>query len=198
MYSQLYKYLVARKKVNIAGVGYFTMQPVPSRLNFMERMLYAPQATVIFTPDTSEVISDKNFYQYLAKELKVNEWEAIRQYQAFSEDIKQQIENSGSVDIPGIGCLHKAYDNNGVHFVAGRNSYRALRDIYLGASLQAEVSPEEETEELYNTGEALIVTEDADDEQFEKIVKEQKKDYWWVYAIILAIIGIAALLYYYI
>ncbi|MFL9482653.1 hypothetical protein ACI6Q2_07715 [Chitinophagaceae bacterium LWZ2-11] len=202
MYPLVYKYLVLRKKVSIAGVGHFNMHALSARLNSVERMVYSPQAAIDFTEDSNEVLSDKNFYQYLSHELNIDEWEAISRYQQFSADLKKQIETNGSVDLPGIGSLQKAYNNqSGFHFVPERNTYKALNDIYLGETIPGNTVHEPvhiPEEVVYNTGEALIVTEESEDDKVEKIVPAEKKDYWWVYAIILAIMGIGALMYYYI
>jgi hypothetical protein len=52
--------------------------------------------------------------------------------------------------------------------------------------------------DVYDTAESTIITQEVEISSEQKIVVNKQEDYWWVYAIILALMGVGALLYYYI
>lgn len=193
MYQELYKYFVLNKKVSIPGIGNFSINSTPAKLDFIAGVLHAPQPKVGFVQEDLAV--DKNFVQYLSKELKIDERQAAQDFKAFGQSIKDNLENSKPVQLPGIGKLQKGYNDNDVLFTEEHAAVPSfLNDIKLNSATDSKAS----LVELYKTGDNLILTEETEDDRLEMIIKEKDEDYWWVYALILALMGIGALLYYYI
>jgi hypothetical protein len=119
----------------------------------------------------------------------------VQEFQAFSLSIKENLDSNKPVELPGIGKLQKAYNDTDVAFTEENIvSPIFLNDIKLGAATDSKAN----LVELYKTGDNLIITEETEDDRLEMIIKEKDEDYWWVYALILALMGIGALLYYYI
>ncbi len=191
MYPILYKYLLVNKQMTLPGLGVFNIKPIAAELDFVKGVLHAPQVAVHFTKDPAAV--DKNLFQYLSKELGVDEWQAVRKFIDFTYIIKETIETKSVVELPGLGKLQKSV-NNEIYFVKGDNLKPFANDIKLNAANDSSAN----LVELYVTGDNLILTEETEDDKLEMIVKEEGEDYWWVYALILALMGVGALLYYYI
>jgi len=193
MYPQLYKYFLVNKKLTIPEIGILSLQEIPATLDFVKGVLRAPQAKIIFTKDDSKVI-DKNLFTYLSKELSVEEWQVARNFNEFSLNIKQNIKDNNAVELAGIGKLQRGYDDD-VVFIADTNAtVIPSADIKLNNTNDSRAN----LVELYSTGENLILTEETEEDKLEMIVKHKEEDYWWVYALILALMGVGALLYYYI
>lgn len=193
MYQEIYKYFVLNRKVSIPGIGNFSVNTNSATLDFVTGVLHAPQPKVAF--EKGQSIIDRNFLQYLSKELNVDEKQAVQEFQAFSLSIKENLESNKQVELPGIGKLQKGYTDSDVLFIEENIAAPLfLNDIKLGSATDSKAN----LVELYKTGDNLIITEETEDDRLEMIVKEKEEDYWWVYALILALMGVGALLYYYI
>ena len=193
MYQELYKYFVLNKKVSISGIGNFSINTTSAKLDFVAGVLHAPHPKVGFVQ--GEIGVDKNLFQYLSRELKIDEKQAVQDFQAFGLNIKENLENNKPVQLPGIGKLQRGYNNTEILFTDQEAvSPNFLNDIKLNSATDSKAN----LVELYKTGDNLILTEETEDDRLEMIIKEKGEDYWWVYALILALMGIGALLYYYI
>ncbi len=192
MYPLLYKYLVLNKKMILPNVGVFTIKNTPADLDFVKGILHAPQAQIQFQPGFSA--ADKNFFQYLSKEMKVEEWKAVKAFQEFVNQMKESIDAGEDVQLSGIGQLKKGYNDDLLFVENTQNAIISPTDIRLNNAADSKAN----LVELYKTGDNLIIVEETEDDKLEMIVKEDEEDYWWVYAVILALMGIGALLYYYI
>ena len=193
MYSFLYKYFLVNKRVGIPGLGAFSLQEIPASLDFVKGVLHAPQSKISFTRSEDSAI-DKNLFIYLSKEMQLEEWQVATKFQEFTNAIKNNIEGNMAVELPGIGKLQRGYDDD-VFFIADNEAtHISSADIKLNNTNDSRSN----LVELYSTGENLILTEETEEDKLEMIVKEKQEDYWWVYALILALMGVGALLYYYI
>ncbi len=193
MYPFLYKYFLVNKKVGIPGLGSFSLQEIPASLDFVKGMLRAPQSKIIFTKSEADFV-DKSLFIYLGREMQVEEWQVAKKFQEFTAAIKSNLDSSKAVELPGIGKLQKGYDDE-LLFIADT-------DATVIPSVDIKLNNTNDTRanlvELYSTGENLILTEETEDDKLEMIIKHKEEDYWWVYALILALMGVGALLYYYI
>lgn len=193
MYQQLFKYFVLNRKVSLPELGVFSITTVPAKIDFVAGILHAPQPKIAFQQGQANL--DRNLFQYLSKELKIDEKQAVHDLQAFSLNIKENLENNMPVDLPGIGKLQKGYNDNDVLFTEEHiTTSLFLSDIKLNSATDSKAN----LVELYKTGDNLILTEETEDDRLEMIIKDKDEDYWWVYALILALMGVGALLYYYI
>lgn len=193
MYPLLYKYFLVNKKLSLPGIGVLILQEIPASLDFVKGVLRAPQTKVSFTRNDDEQLENSMFI-YLCKEMRVEEWQAVKQFNTFSDTVKSNIESYKAVELPGIGKLQKNYDNNIVFIPASDAVSTSSTDIKLNNTNDTRAN----LVELYTTGENLILTEESEDDKLEMIIKKEEEDYWWVYALILALFGVGALLYYYI
>ncbi len=190
MYGILYKYLILNNKIGFPGIGSFFIEAVPAKMDIVTSTLVAPGNFVNFKAD--EVISDNRFYEYLSKEMRTSEIEAATQFTRFSHELKDYAMNDGVV-LPGLGTLKKSYEGS-LSFYAETPANTLLPEIKINNSVAVNAN----LIDVYDSGETKIITQEGIAPLEEKIVKEDNEDYWWVWAIILALCGLGALLYYYI
>ena len=193
MYPFLYKYFLVNKKVGIPNLGSFALQETPATLDFVKGILRAPQSKITFTKSENDSV-DKNLFIYLSKEMQVEEWQVAKKFQEFTEAIRQNIAGNKAVELPGIGKIQKGFDDELVFIADTEATVISSADIKLNNTNDTRAN----LIELYSTGENLILTEETEEDKLEMIIKHKEEDYWWVYALILALMGVGALLYYYI
>lgn len=196
MYSFLYKYLVINKQLVLPGLGQFSIVMQSAKLNFVDKVLQAPQYQIHFA--AVEAVPDKSLYYFLSKELGVDEWKVVTDFQNYINDLVEKIKTKGMVSLPGMGYLRNNATNT-IYFIPDNTSSQIMPNIALGVpDAIGNSKATGNLVELYKTGDGQIITPELESDQLEKIVKSEDDDYWWVYAFILAMMGAAALLYYYI
>ena len=103
------------------------------------------------------------------------------------------MQDSG-IQLPGIGLL-KGNGEGNLHLISDELKNEGLQTIYLDNS---EITANANLVDVYDSAESTIITQEVEIPADEKIIANKQEDYWWVYAIILALMGVGALLYYYI
>ena len=190
MYELFYKYLIVNQRIGLPGVGNFHIQTVPSKIDIVHRTLSAPAQWVDFTPDAA--FNDRPFFDYLSREMNLNGIEAVTRFSEFSQEILENAIRTG-VELPGMGTL-RGNEEGVFSFYPEIKSNPLLPNIQLDHSVAANSN----IVSVYDSGETKIITQEAIAPEEIKIIMQESDDYWWVYAIILAVMGLGALLYYYI
>lgn len=181
MFHLIYKYLISYKSVAIPGIGQFSFERHASRLITDENVLQAPATFVKFKTHTD--VADKSFYTFLAREMNVDSTEATRLFKEFASQLKTKITGTNSVELPSLGTLGMV--NNEITFQPRSISNDYYPDINLSDSAkQLGYEDPEQTEEN------LVTSVD------EEHSKSEGKS-WLIYALILGLIGAAAIAYYY-
>lgn len=181
MFNLLYKYLVLYNYVNIPGVGHFTIEKQPARLDIDAKIIHAPIFVVKYKHETDS--ADKAFYNFIAGEMNIDVVDAIRQFQDFAFQLKNNIKSGKVAELPCFGTLKMERDE--VKFLPDpvlKEYYPSLNvdDASLSAINDVIVDDEEQMNSVDETAEDYPA-----------------KSYWWLYALILAIAGIGAIVYYY-
>ena len=174
MDQQLYKYLVLHKNLAIPQLGSFVIKNEPSHFDSTTGLLHAPKPVIHFT-DGIIPMSEKFFFDFLSSEMGIDEVAAIKQFHDYAYQLRKDLQENRVVAVGGIGTLAKGEDE--------LVSFNPAHDI-------SELLPP------VQKAEAIPVTDVYDSEKISDI--EETKDQWWVYALVLLIIGLGALLYYYI
>jgi hypothetical protein len=176
MDQHLYKYLVLNRKLSIPQLGSFCIKQESAHID-ADGFVHPPKPVLCFT---EELIPppDKTFYHFLSEEMGVDELAAIKQFHDYEYQIRQELENSKRVTMTGIGNLNK---ENGATIV-----FEPAHD------LSVLLPPIHLDKNEFSSTPAVI--EEIDEAE---TGEETKRDYWWFYAIILLILGIGALVYYY-
>lgn len=185
MYPIIHKYLLQHKNVSVPGVGIFTIENKPAFFNEQRSSLLPQQTQISYKAETA--LADRVFYDFLAKELRIDAVEAIKNFHEFTYQLKQDISHADAAILPGIGILTKQPDGS---FVFEQEN--VLEDYYAAQPLLqiTAIDDVSQTSTANNSfiGESDLLAVPDDEETI-------KKDYWWIYAIVLAFVGIAAIIY---
>lgn len=191
LYELFYKYLILNGRASMPGIGTFGVEQVPATMDYENKKLTPPTQNIKI--ESYEIATDTySLYNYLAKELGINESEAARRFQEFTHDIEKQIAANGILLLPGIGKIRKEF--SGYVIDAETESKQVLPDLWITKTQAATTS----LMDVYANVQPSIIKQSNFDGNAEKLVAKEKEDYWWVIAIVLAIMGLGALLYYYI
>ena len=185
MYPLVYKYLLQYKKVSVPGIGNFSVTTLPATID--ADTLYAPKNIIQFKPETA--IADRIFYEFVAKELSINEVDAIKQYHEFAYQLKSDISHAEGVQFPGIGILKKQDSGS---FIFEPEDSKLL--FYPNIKLLQTNNNSNKQNKISNS---FIEKNPSENIELTPVVVEEttKKDFWWLYALVLGIIGFAAIAY---
>lgn len=185
MFDKLFQYFTLNNKASLPGVGSFSVEQVPARLDFINKTLYAPSPVIRFSSGFAE--ADKNFYNYLSGGWDNNEMANIREFNDLVFNIKHSLSYDSEMQLPNFGVLKKDASDN---YSFEQNF--SINDFF----------PPVNAERVMRTGaKHYVKTGDSEytSTQMHELLAEQKsvKDNWWLYALILTGIGLAAMAYYY-
>lgn len=190
MFEIFYKYLILNKKVNVPGIGVFAIERKPAKLDFANKIFNPPAFKVNFKPQPS--LNDNRIYSFIANEQRIDEPEAVSRYYNFSHNLKEDLSKHKSVNLLGMGVLSQNEEGQ-VFF----NATTQLQDYF--PAVASERVLRENTEHHILVGDVnrtntqmkeMLV---ADEPSY----PSQTRDYWWLFAIALGIIGVATIVYYY-
>jgi nucleoid DNA-binding protein len=185
MYSVIKKFLALHHHLSLPGLGNFVVETQPAKLDFANHIISPSKNAIVFSND--KIPAEKKFYEFLSRELHVDEVQATRSFTNFSSSLQDDLNEKNNLYFKGIGTLTKQTSNVltfqpdeiPVYFP----DITAERVIRKNASHTVKVGEDERTSEEMHT--ALHHP------------KKIKKDRWWIAAVILAVIGIAAISFYY-
>jgi nucleoid DNA-binding protein len=183
MQKYIHKYFALNRSVSLPGIGSFVAETRNAKLDFIDKTLEAPIYAIRF--DKNEV-ADEKFYGFLSRETGVEQSKIVEDLRGFTAHLKEQLEQNRPVGLPGIGTLIK--NALGYELVADNSiqnyfpSISAERIIRQNAEHTVKVGEEERTSTQMH-------------EHFQQ--KKVKEDNWFVHALILGAIGIAAIAIYY-
>ena len=177
MDQSLYKYLVLHKNLTIPQLGSFVVKNEPSHFDSTTGLLHAPKPVIVFT-DSTIPMSEKFFFDFLSTELGIDEVTAIKQFHDYAYQLRKDLLEKRTIAVNGIGTLIKGEDEqvqfNPAHDVS----------VLLPPVQKADAIPASDQNDLYDADETSDTT--------------TTNDQWWVYTLILVILGLGALLYYYV
>lgn len=159
------------------GIGTFLLERKSARVDFPNKQITAPVYTILLQPEyAAPAIS---FFTSLGSLLHLSGKEAVKEFNNFSFDLKKQLSDGAIINWSGIGILQKG--------LAG--------DIKLSPSvIQLQETPvvahkaiREKAEHMIKVGE----DEKSAEEMTELLNREEeKKTFWWVYAMVLGILSV--------
>jgi hypothetical protein len=185
MFHLLYKYFVLNRHLSIPGIGVFVLEREAARVDAGLNTLHAPMPVVRFKMHGAQM--DNSFYGYLAKELGIEVLDAIQEYHDFAIDLKNEVQEKKWIELPNLGIL-----TQGVKDEIKFKSSPVLKDYFPDVAAENISTVSHQTVEAE---EPVTVGATEEKVRFTKVKKEH--DYWWVFAILLALIGIGAIVYYY-
>ena len=157
-----------KKSCRLPGIGNLELVTTPAQYDFGNRQIKAPRQTILFV---SASTASGNF----------NEFSAISQL------VKDELEKNGSVEITGLGSFTKD-DSGTIHFSA----YPVNDDFFQPVTAEKVIHKDAEHSILVGDKE----TTNVEMNEYYSDETAVKKDRWWVWAIILGVVGIAAVAFY--
>lgn len=150
-------------------MGSFGIISETAHFNEDKSVLYPPDIVFNFSEMVSPM-AEKAFLNFLATELGVDERSANEQFTNFSKQFTTDFQLTNSAVLEGIGKLILNEDGD-ILFTPVNKLQNFLPILEMGEAFQE-------------------ITES-------KNIKNEKSDFWWFYAILLIVIGLGALVYYY-
>jgi nucleoid DNA-binding protein len=100
MVELIARYLSFQKQVSIKDVGTFSVEELPARLDFPNRLLHAPEHILHFNTKWSE---DELFEQWAQKQLGLSQKEIKEQLQNLSAEFQRTLSDKNVLTWNGIG-----------------------------------------------------------------------------------------------
>ena len=188
MFETFYQYLVTHKKVVLPGFGTFNIVRKSAQLNFAPKIFTAPIWQIAFVK--GEVTAEKHFYAFVSKKQNIDEVEAIRKVNDFIFDIKREFSVYKKLEWPKIGSLlenslgeYQLHCDNFLHqYFPDTPAERVVRESGDNAVF-ADAA-------VHLAGPSFVPND-------ELLSKAANRHEWWIDAIILTLVGVAAVAYYY-
>lgn len=186
MTEALYKYLLQYKSLSIPGLGTIFVERVPAQSDFVNRQLLPPSFHYRF--DKYFDAPDKDFFSFLSQQKNIADYEAIRWYNEWAYDLRNQIRTDNPVKLDKIGVLTK--DLN------GEIQFEALSPIesYLSPVAAVRVI-RSHAKHTFRVGDREVSAELAGENSQAGISVE--KESWWIYALVLAAIALIVLFFHF-
>jgi hypothetical protein len=184
MYELLNRYLFQHKSISIPGLGSLVAETIPAVTDFANRQLLPVQYKFRF--DKYADTPDRDFFAYLSEKGKVPDFEAIRWYNEFADGLRARIKSGEEASWQGVGVFKKDFGGE-ITFEPQSTRYelyppvKAERAMHTDARHSILVGDKEKTN--YEMTELL-----SDEVHVEK-------ESWWIYALILAAIGLSVLFF---
>ncbi len=188
MFEAFYQQLIINKKVTLPGLGTLTLSRTPAQLNFAQKTFTAPEWVISFVKGNA--IVDQKIYALVAQMQGIDEEEAIKRVDKYVFDIKREFSVYKKLELPKIGLLTE--NNEGAYELKNENRlYQYFPDIAAERVVRenGDKSIFEDAGSTF-TDAATHTNETLDD-------ASPNKHEWWIDAIILTILAIAAIAYYY-
>lgn len=191
MIPLLNKYFSLNHKLYIPGIGSFIADQKPTILDFANKSIAKPDFSIIYKFENLPI--DNLFLNFLCKQLNTDEGKANIAFNEFSNHIKSVLSNTGNFTINGMGKLTQS--------LTGDYSFEQEKIMtQFFPELIAERVIRKNTEHTVMVGEkeksSVEMLQHFDLNTSEE-VHENVKERWWIQALILAVIGVAAIIFYY-
>lgn len=188
MFNILYKYFILNRRLYLPGIGVLTTLRQSASLDYGKKAFIPPSVSIDFK--AGEGGANEGFYNFLCGQQQVEKAEAVQLLQQFTQQLNERLTLEGRVDLPGLGTFIKK--GGKVQFEAALH----VTDLYPNISIDTSRRSRSNLE---------MVDADVDGRPMlasERVhagagIEPVGKSYWWVYAIVLAFLSIAAIAYYY-
>ncbi|TDH29212.1 hypothetical protein EXU57_03860 [Segetibacter sp. 3557_3] len=186
MVELLYKYFILHKSLAIPGIGFFTMNQQPAQLDFVHKVVLPPVPQINFLPGCEQV--DESIVDFVADETRSSREKSSQIISRFFDTLRNNLYSNKQVQLPFFGLLEVGADGPTFQPAASMVSYFA--------PAHAERIVREDAEHHILVGDA-VRTNTQMQQHFHEGSRRNTTDRWWIYALIIAIVAIAAIAFYY-
>lgn len=191
MQEYLFKYLVLHKNLSIPKVGIFSVENLSAQVDGTNHLLYPPSQVIRFKQEL--VTPDRNFYDFLVNETGWELVDVIKNLQQFSQNILEEAKDAKGAILEGIGVLKKEQTGQLLFF-----SERPLEYLFPQVKIDKSISLAKSASLKQPSFQSHELEGDELREFLGQANDAEGNDNWWVYALGLLLLGIGALLFYYV
>lgn len=177
MYEELYQFLIQEEKLNVPGIGTFSMNRKSAEVDFINKNIHPPVYEI--TLQEAQYSNPRKLFSWLATANNISEGEAVIQFSNFAFEMKKQIISGNEIKWNGVGILMKDHSGEIILTPSYKN--------FVEESVQAEKIIREHTDHTILVGENERTTVEMT-EFFTKT--EEKKPSWWNSAIFAGVIAV--------
>ena len=185
MYNTVRKFFALYHHLTLPGIGNFSVETAPANIDFTNRSITSSLNKIVFS--NNKLPAEKKFYNFISHELNIDEMQAEQRFTNFTAQLQGNLNTENNIYLKDIGTLTKQSSDVIIFQAEEIPEYfpalTAERVIRKNVTHTVRVGEDEKTSEEMHT--AL--------HQPKKIKKER----WWIAATILAVIGVAAIIFYY-
>jgi hypothetical protein len=184
MYELLNRYLFQHKSISIPGLGSLVGETVPAVTDFANRQLLPVQYKLRFDKYADKPNDD--FFAYLSEKGNLPAVEAIQWYNEFSERLRARIKSGEEANWHGVGIFKKDF--------GGEITFAPIATRY-------ELYPPVKAERVIHTDarhSILVGDKQKTNYEMTELLSDEvhvEKESWWIYALILAAIGLSILFF---
>ena len=184
MYEILNKYLFQHKRISIPGLGSLVAETIPAISDFANKQMLPVRFKFRF--DKYFDVPDKNFFTYLSQKKNIPDFEAIRWYNDFAAELRSKIKSEEEAVWQQVGVFKKDFGGEVVF-----EPYAPQYELYPAVKAERIIRADAKHSILVGDKEKTNyeMTELLGDEVY------IEKESWWMYALILAAIGLSVLFF---
>ena len=179
-------YLLQHNSISIPGLGTIYVERIPAQSDFVNRQLLPPAYHFRF--DKYFVAPGKEFFTYLAAKKHVEDYEAIRMYNEWALQLRNNIGAEQPTLLEGLGSL-KRDESGEVVFEAAGNQY-----------LYSQPVPAERIVRTNAKHTMIVGDKEVTNVEMSGYLQEglrRKRTAWWIYALIVAAIALLAIFFHF-
>ncbi|RXK58136.1 hypothetical protein ESA94_19180 [Lacibacter luteus] len=175
------QYLTFKKQVSIKGIGTFSIEELPARLDFPNRLLHAPEHILHFDSKGSD---DVLFEQWVQKQNGISQQEVKEQLQHLSDSFHRTLSDKTELTWEKVGQFSKK--DQQIYFVS---AFEAVKR----PPVTAEKIIRKNAQHSIRVGEQ----EKTNVEMEELLYSRSRKtlNFWWVLALVLFLIALVTILF---
>lgn len=184
MYSDLNKYLFQHKSISIPGLGSLVAETIPAVSDFANKQLLPVQ--IKFRFDKYFDSPDRDFFTYLSTKRNIPDFEAIKWYNEFAADLRNKIRTEEEAVWEGVGVFKKDFGGE-IVFEPDAPKYELFPTVKAERVIHADA-----------THSILVGDKEKTNYEMTELLHDQvyvEKESWWIYALILAAIGLSVLFF---
>lgn len=185
MTQAITKYFALNQTLSLPGIGSFLVETEPVQIDFANKSILPSKNKIIFTND--KIQPGKDFFVFLSEELHVDEKQAENKFAAYTSLLQNELSETHKLYFKGIGNLTK--------HSGGTSNFQPEDEIHFSPVLTAERVIRKNASHKVIVGEHERTSEEMHTALHGD--KKVKKERWWIAATVLALIGIAAIIFYY-
>jgi len=185
MYADLNKYLFQHKSISIPGLGSLVAETIPAVSDFANKQLLPVQ--IKFRFDKYFDSPDREFFAYLAGKRNIPDFEAIKWYNEFAASLRNKIRTDEEAVWEGVGVFRKDFGGE-VVFEALPAPFEFYTPVKAERIIRADA-----------THSILVGDKEKTNYEMTELLNDVyvEKESWWIYALILAAIGLSVLFFHF-